>query len=95
MTIWRIPPENYKEAVDRFLETGAPYPDGLAVIGRWHVPGSTKGFLLVEGDDPTLLAQHLSEWAGLLEFEVVPVIEDADAGAAAQKARDDRSEAKS
>jgi hypothetical protein len=87
MTTWKIPPENYEETLSRFLATGAPFPDGLVVVGRWHAPGSTKGFLLVEGNDPVLLAQHLSEWAGLLEFEITPVIEDAEAGAAAQKAR--------
>lgn len=87
MTTWHIPPEGYDEAVDRFLAAGAPLPEGLTLLGRWHAPGSAKGFLLVEGDDVTLLAQHLAEWAGLLECEVTPVIEDEEAAAAATRAR--------
>jgi hypothetical protein len=33
-----------------------------------------------------LVAQHVSEWSDVLGAEVYPVIEDAEAGAAAQKA---------
>jgi hypothetical protein len=37
---------------------------------------------VVEGKDPTALAQHIAEWANLLEFQITPVIEDADAAKA-------------
>ena len=67
-----------------FLESGAPFPEGLTPIGRWHAPGSSRGWLVAEGE-VNALAQHLAEWADLLEFDITPVIEDADAGAAFQK----------
>ena len=88
MTTWNLPTANYKQLVGRFLETGAPLPDGLTLLGRWHAPGSSRGWLLVEGDDATLLAQHLSEWGSFLEFDVTPVLEDEQASVAASNARD-------
>jgi hypothetical protein len=46
-------------------------------------PGSILGWHLLEGDDPKLIAQHVAEWADLIELEVNPVIEDAAAADAA------------
>ena len=88
MVTWRIPPNTYTPAFDRFLAQGAPLPDELTLVGRWHVPGSMRGWLLVEGDDMTALAAHLAEWAPYLELDVAPVIEDEDAAAAAVRVRD-------
>lgn len=34
MLSWTIPPENYSAAVDAFLESGAPMPEGLTSLGR-------------------------------------------------------------
>ena len=48
MVAWKIPPGCYKLAVERFLATGAPNPPGVATIGRWHAPGSTYGWHVVE-----------------------------------------------
>lgn len=84
MTTWRIPPGNYKTSVEIFLEGGAPLPDGLKRIGRWHALGSNLGWHLMEGD-PVLVAEHVAEWADLLEIDVSPVLEDEDAGTAAAK----------
>ena len=41
----------YKERVGRFLETGAPAPDGVTIKGRWFTASHSKGFMLVEADD--------------------------------------------
>jgi hypothetical protein len=87
MVCWSIPPKNYSAAVDAFLEGGAPMPEGLVSLGRWHAPGSTKGWLLCETDDPVSLAQHIAEWAHLLNLDVTPVIGDKDAAQAAASIR--------
>ncbi len=79
MITWKVSPDNYKPAVERFLKTGAPAPEGLKIIGRWHTAGSSRGFHLVEGSD-TALAEINAEWADLLDLEVVPVVEDDVAG---------------
>jgi len=84
MITWKISPSNYKAAVKRFLKTGAPAPKGMKTIGRWHTAGSTRGFHLVEGSDAAL-AEINAEWADLLDLQVVPVVEDDVAGAAAAK----------
>jgi Domain of unknown function (DUF3303) len=86
MVVWRTVPGKYKTAVEEFLRAGGPVPAGAKTVGRWHVPGSILGWHLIEGTDLTAVAQHAAEWADLLELEVYPVIEDADAGAAAKKA---------
>lgn len=84
MITWRISPSNYKAAVKRFLKTGAPAPKGMKTLGRWHTAGSTRGFHLVEGSDAAL-AEVNAEWADLLDLQVVPVVEDDVAAAAAAK----------
>ena len=87
MLYWSISPENYDAALDAFLEGGAPMPDGLTSLGRWHAPGSTKGWLLCETNDPVALSHHVGQWAGLLNIEVTPVAGDAVAGEAAARIR--------
>ena len=82
MISWKIAPGNHKPAGEAFLKEGAPLPEGLALVGRWHGPGSVSGWALVEGEDSGALYQHVAEWANLLDFEITPVIEDADAGLA-------------
>lgn len=87
MLCWSIPPENYNSAVDAFLESGAPMPEGLTSLGRWHAIGSTQGWLLCEAADPVAVAHHVAEWASLLKIDVFPIIDDAKAGEAATLAR--------
>ena len=53
-------------------------------MGRWHTPGSTLGWHVIEASDLTLIAQHVAEWSETLVCEIHPVIEDAEAGAAAK-----------
>jgi Domain of unknown function (DUF3303) len=84
MVTWKTVPGKYKAAVEEFLRKGGPVPSGSKSLGRWHVPGSVKGWHLIEGD-LTAVAQHVAEWADVLEMRVVPVIEDAEAASAATK----------
>ena len=90
MITWKIPPGCHKPAVESFLSGGAPVPPGMKTVGRWHVPGSAIGWHLVEGDDGAALAQHLGEWANLLEAQISPVIEDAEAASAFSKVYESR-----
>ena len=86
MVTWKCHPGLYKTAVSQFLKTGGNPPKGLKTVGRWHVPGSTLGWHLLEGDNLTILSEHVAEWADVLEIEVHPVVEDAQAAEAASKA---------
>lgn len=87
MLCWSIPPENFNAALDAFLEKGAPMPPGLNSLGRWHAPESTRGWLPCEAEDPVAVAHHVGEWAGLLNIEVYPVMDNAGAGGAAAKVK--------
>jgi hypothetical protein len=84
MITWKLSPGNYKTAVERFLKTGAPAPEGLKTLGRWHTAGSSKGVHLVEGSDAAL-AEINAQWADVLDLEVVPVVDDDIAGQVAAK----------
>ena len=82
MIAWKLDPSRQAAAAERFLASGAPMPDGMELVGRWHAPGSAQGFLLVETDDLGALSTHIAHWGDVLEFVVTPVLEDAEAGAA-------------
>jgi hypothetical protein len=84
MMEWKIPPANYDAAVKRFVKTGGPAPAGLKQLGRWHAPGSSHGYLLVEGDEAAL-GEQAAEWADVVEWKVHPVVEDDVAGPVAAK----------
>ena len=84
MIVWRTVPGKYRTALEAFLRSGGPVPPEAKTIGRWHAPGSIIGWRLVEGE-LTAVAQHVAEWADLLETEVYPVMEDAEAATAANK----------
>lgn len=79
---WKIAPGHHKIAGERFLQSGAPMPEGLSMVGRWHAPGSVCGWLLVEAANPEPLYEHVGQWADLLELQVTPVLEDAEAAQA-------------
>ena len=79
MVAWKIAPGCYKAAVERFLGTGAPDPEGLKTIGRWHAPGSSYGWDVYEGT-PAAGAELAAFWGDLLEFQITPVLDDAEAG---------------
>lgn len=85
MISWKIAPGNHKPAGEEFLKSGAPMPDGLTMLGRWHTPGSVSGWVLVETTDPKPLYEHIAEWANMLELQTMPVVEDRDAAEALQK----------
>lgn len=87
MLTWSIPTHSYNAALDEFLAGGAPMPTGLTALGRWHAPGSNRGWLLCETDDLIALSQHVAEWAPMLNIDVTPVIGDEEAGAAAARVR--------
>jgi len=80
MVSWKITPGHHKAAAEGFLKSGATAPEGLKLVGRWHAPGSGYGWALLEGQDLTAIAQHIAEWANLLEFQITPVLEDEEAG---------------
>ena len=76
---WKIRAGRTQEAVDRFLSTGDPLPQGVTTIGRWHRTDLQSGIHIVESSDSSALAQYAAQWTDLLELETYAVIEDAEA----------------
>ena len=79
MVTFPLSHRDYKERVSRFLETGAPPPEGVTLHGRWFTASHSKGFMLVETNDPKALFRWTSEWADLIEFQIEPVVTDSEA----------------
>lgn len=65
-----------KDAQDRFQETGAPPPEGVTMLGRWHTVQGRKGFMIAESDDPVALGKWTQQWTDLLTFQITPVVTD-------------------
>lgn len=86
MLSWNIAPGDHQSTAERFLQSGAPMPEGLTMLGRWHAPGSSHGWVLLESNDAVALSHHVADWSNLLEIDVTPVIEDEDAATALGRA---------
>jgi len=76
LTTWKFAPEHRDAVVQRFGETGGPPPDGVTMLARWHDVAGRRGFALCETDDAIAVAKWCREWNDLLEFEIIPVIND-------------------
>ena len=69
-------PDSRDEVHEHFKQTGAPPPDGVNMVGRWHSVEGNRGWLVAETDDPAAVARWLQEWTDLISFEVTPVLTD-------------------
>ena len=81
---YQMTPENRTEAVARFLEGGGLPPDGATMVGRWHAAAGLHGFILLESSDANAIYRWAAEWHDLLDFDIVPVVDDAEAAAVLQ-----------
>ncbi len=77
---WKIKDGCQEKAVNKFLDTGAPMPENSTLLGRYHAPGSGKGWLIVETDNLSTLYEHATEWGELLVWNTTPVLNDSEAG---------------
>ena len=57
---------------------GSPL-EGITMLGRWHIPGTGRGYALFETDDPVALAKQNLYWSDLADQKIVPVIDDEEA----------------
>ena len=87
MMAWRIESDCYDKAHSRFLKGAAPLPEGSTLLGRWHAPGSSNGWLLVETNKPETVYIHAAEWGDVITFEITPVFTDEQAGASSGEGR--------
>jgi Protein of unknown function (DUF3303) len=67
----------------RAAERGRILPDGLVYVDSWIDESLERCFQLMETDDPALFDEWIANWSDIGEFEVVPVIDSAEAAARA------------
>jgi hypothetical protein len=75
---WACPPENFKEGMARVKAGVGNPPAGVKSLGRWHEPGTGKGFMLAEVEDMAAFTGFLMAWSDLSHQTVVPVVEEED-----------------
>ncbi len=81
ISTWTLVPGAGRSAVDRFLAgEGAPAA-GVTLLGRWHRADCSGGFALYETNNAAALFEGAAKWVDVLVLHIVPVVEDADAGA--------------
>ena len=64
---------------ERAAEKGRMLPDGLVYVDSWIDESLERCFQLMETDDPSLFDEWIASWSDLARFEVVPVIDSAQA----------------
>ncbi len=69
-------PDSRIDVHERFKQTGAPPPQGVKMVGRWHAAEGNRGWFIAEADDADAIARWLQEWTDLITFEVTPVLTD-------------------
>ena len=67
----------------RFRDHGRMAPEGLRYVASWVTDDLTTCYQVMETADRALLDEWLANWRDLVDFEVLPVIESAEAAARA------------
>ena len=80
MLTFTLQPGTRNEAIARFLKTGGQSPKGAKRLGRWTSTDLSKGYDLLESDDPSALTELALQWSDLIEMNIVPVVEDKELG---------------
>ena len=81
ISTWTLRPETRKEAIENFLAGKAAPPAGVTTLGRWHKADGSGGFTLYESDSAEAMFESAAFWSQFMDVHIVPVIEDAAAGA--------------
>ncbi len=79
MIIERYRPGKMKEVYRRFDEKGRMMPDGVLFIGSWINEDVTVCYQVMETDSVDRLQEWISHWNDLVDFEIIPVIQSAQA----------------
>ena len=81
MMEWELRTGFIPRAFEKFLQTNAPI-EGVT-FQRFHAPGSTNGWIIIENlpnNDLAPLYIHAATWSEFLSFKVTPVFSDEQAG---------------
>ena len=76
---WRMKHGCHEKSAYKFLGGKGKFP-GVKMLGRYHSPGSLKGWIILETDDAEAIYKHAAEWGEYLDWEATPVVTDEQAG---------------
>jgi hypothetical protein len=68
---------------ERAAEKGRMLPAGLSYLDSWVDEGLGRCFQLMETDDPNLFDEWTVAWSDIVRFEIVPLVDSAEAAARA------------
>ena len=77
--------EDFKDPIPvyrRFRDRGRLAPDALHYVASWVTEDFKRCYQVMECDDRRSLDAWMTQWADLIEFEVIPVLTSAEAFAA-------------
>jgi hypothetical protein len=83
MVIETFRPGRAGDIYRRLERDGRHMPAGLTYIGSWITDDLSRCYQVMECNDRELLADWMSHWADLMDFEVIPVISSDEARARA------------
>lgn len=72
-------PQGPAPIYSRFAQRGRLMPDGLTYVDSWVSEGGDRCFQVMECDDRMLLDRWMAAWSDIVEFEVIPVLDTAEA----------------
>ena len=64
---------------ERAAQKGRMLPPGLVYIDSWVDESLRRCFQLMDTDDPNLIETWIAGWSDLVRFEVVPLLDTAEA----------------
>ena len=79
MVIERFKNRDAEAVYRRFRERGRMMPAGLEYLNSWVEPNYDRCFQLVSCEAPDLLAEWISHWDDLVDFEIIPVLTSKEA----------------
>jgi len=90
MITWKLHPGKLHDAIAHFsqmtLEQEMSGLDGSTkLIGRWHCLVNGTGVAICESDSAEMLSNWLLNWNTIMDFEVAPVLDDAETRALGKK----------
>ncbi|MFI5385138.1 MAG: DUF3303 domain-containing protein [Fimbriimonadales bacterium] len=78
MVIEHYPVGNIELIGKRFELSGRMMPEGVSYHASWVDAEHARCFQVMEAPNRAMLDQWISNWADLVEFEIVPVLESGD-----------------
>ena len=74
--------EKFKDVPEiycRFAEKGRMMPEGLNYISSWIDTDFKRCFQIMETDDRTLIDVWIANWADIVDFEVISIMNSKEA----------------